>query len=164
MKTYIRALLKCRVPAKLNENWLRPTVWAHKINHKLGRVFCEWYIGAYKWHEETNKNMLSQARLFIAYDGALGEHGHGRDTSEFLQYTMDRMAESMEFWQGRVAPRVEMAIAFDDPERFPYQYVKWSTRIFIFSVKSHIRKHYTWISFSVLLVLIQILILLIILK
>ncbi len=157
MKTYLKALSRCKVPAKLNENWIRPIVWAHKINHRLGRALSAWYIGAYNWHKDTYKEMLSHSRLFLAYDGALGEHGHGRDTSEFCQYVVDRMGESVLYFQGRIAPRVEMEIAFDDPERFPYQYVKWTTRWRVHQAVTYVRRHYTWISFSVLLILIQIL-------
>jgi len=158
MKTYLKALLRCKVPAKLNNNWLRPIMWLHKLKLvKCAHKVSYWYVNAYNWHEDTRKEMLSHSRLFLAYDGALGEHGHGRDTDEFCQYVVDRMGESMLYFQGRIAPRVEMEIAFDDPERFPYQYVKWTTRLHIFNITHHIRKHYTWISFSVLLILIQVL-------
>ena len=136
----------------------------HKINHKLGRAISGWYLNAYEWHKKTQDDMLSHSRIFLAYDGALGEHGHGRDTSEFCEYVVDRMGESMLYFTGRIAPRVEMEIALDDPGRFPYQYVKWVTRIKWFNFIRHINNHYTWISFSVLLILIQVLTLLIILK
>lgn len=156
MNTYFRALSKCRLPVELNDTWLRPIAWAYKINKsKLGPKVAVWFMEAYNWHEESHKTMLSQSRLFIAYDGALDNYG--RDTNEFVNDMAMRMAESVEFWQGKVAPRVEMSIAFDDPERFPYQYVKWTTRLNIFNTVNYIRKHYTWISFSVLLVLVNIL-------
>lgn len=162
MRVYLKALLKCKVPVNLNNTWIRPVVWVHKVNHRLGRVYSRWYIDSYTWHKDTHKEMLSQSRLFIACDGALGEHGHGRDTSEFCQYVADRMEESMMFFAGQVAPRVEMEIAFDDPERFPYQYVKWSTKLNTFKVKNYLKKNYTWMSFLVLLILTQVLTLLII--
>lgn len=156
MNTYFRALSKCKLPVKLNDNWIRPVIWMHNLKLKrLAEITSLSGLKCYQWHEDSHKSMLAQSRLFLAYDGALDNYG--RDTDEFVNDMSMRMGESMEFWQGRVAPRVEMSIAFDDPERFPYQYVKWTTRLNIFNTVSYIRKHYTWISFSVLLILVNIL-------
>lgn len=165
MNTYFTALFACRVHTKLNDNWLRPIMWLYKLKLKfLAEPFTHWMLECYTWHENSKDKMLSQSRLFLGYDGALGEHGLGRDSSEFVEYVVDRMGESMLFFQGRVAPRVEMEIALDDPERFPYYYVKWVTLLNLFKIRRYFSVHRTWISFSVLLILIQILTLLITLR
>lgn len=151
MKTYFKALRKCHVHVKLNDNWLLPVMWLYKL--KLGVIakpLTHLGLKAYKWHEATKEEMLSQSRLFIAYDGALS--CAGRDTDEFIHDCINRMGESMEFFMGRVSPRVEMEIAFDDPDRFPYQYVKWTTLINIYLIRNYLSKHKLWISITGILI------------
>ena len=148
MKTYIKALGKCHVPVKLDAKWLGALMFLYKI--KLGKLVTPVFLKAYNWHDDTEKEMLSHSRLFLGYDGALD--CAGRDTDEFIADVGMRMAESAEFFMGRVAPRVEMSIAFDDPDRFPYQYVKWTTLLNIYLVKEYLNKHKLWIAITGLLI------------
>jgi len=151
MKTYFKALRKCHVPVKLNANWLRPVMWLYKL--KLGVLatpLSHLGLKAYNWHEETAAEMLSHSRLFIAYDGAL--ECAGRDTDEFIDNCARGMDESLQFFMGKVAPRVEMSIAFDDPDRFPYQYVKWTTLINIYLAKEYLNRHKLWIAVAEILI------------
>ena len=140
----MKALGKCHVHVKLDAKWLGALTFLYKI--KLGKLVTVPFLKAYEWHEDTAKEMLSQSRLFIAYDGAL--ECAGRDTDEFMADCMMRMSESAAFFMGEVSPRVEMSIAFDDPERFPYQYVKWTTLLNMYSAKAYLNKHKLWISIT----------------
>lgn len=158
MKTFLMALLKCRYPVGLETKWLKP---ATSLPTKtLRSLYSRWLLRAYAFHNNTQKEMLSTSRLFIAYDGALS--CPGRDSEEAMDLFIDRMDESVSYWCGKVSPRVEINIAFNDPEKFPYQYVKWKTRVTKYNVRRYVNENYTWISFSVLLVLMNILSLLII--
>ena len=144
MKIYLKALRKCHLHVKLNDKWLRPVMWLYKLKLKtLAGSLSHLGLKSYQWHEKTKAEMLSQSRLFIAYDGALS--CAGRDSEEFINDCARGMDESLQYFMGCVAPRVEMEIAFDDPERFPYQYVKWRTLLNIYLVKSYLAKHKVWI-------------------
>lgn len=158
MRVYLKALFKCKYPVKLNEKWLTPAI---KLPTNLLRCwYVNWLMGAHKFHSDSDKELKSQARLFMAYDGALD--CPGRDTDEFVNLCVDRLGETITYWEGRTPPRVEMILAFDDPEKYPYQYVKWKTRLVKYNVVKYVRKHYTWISLSVLLALLNVLSLLLI--
>ncbi len=148
MKTYIKALRKCHVPVKLNKKWLGALLFLYRI--KLGKLATVPFLKAYNWHEKTAAEMLSHSRLFIAYDGALA--CAGRDSEEFINDCARGMDESLQFFRGEVAPRVEMSIAFDDPDRFPYQYVKWTTLINIYLAKEYLNKHKLWIAIAGILI------------
>lgn len=151
MITFMKALSRCKPPVTLELNQLKWIIRLHKLG--LYKYIEKYYLGAYHWHKEQDELMMRDARLFIAYDGAF--ECAGRDTDEFIYQISRGIDESLAYMCGKVSPRVEMCIAFEDPEKYPYYYVKWKTLINIFKIKTHVVKHEPWIWFSLALISLQ---------
>lgn len=147
METYLKCLLKCTVPFRICDAHLKPVVWLNKVSSTAATLYARFFVHCVSKRDDERKLMYQNARLFIAYDGALEG---GRDQDWWLEICANRMAESIEYWSGRTPARVSYEMAHDEPLKYPNTYVYWKTWETYFKVKRHIVTHKYWIIASLI--------------
>ncbi len=124
METYLKCLLKCKLPLRICDAHLKPVLLLGNVCKPLSTLYARFFVHCVTAIEAEQKLMYSQARLFIAYDGALEG---GRDQDWWFKQCADRMAETVQYWAGTVPSRVSYCMAMDSPMEYPHAYVKWRT-------------------------------------
>lgn len=147
MKTYLKCLSECTIPFKLNCFYLRPYVVLSKVCKPLGKAYGKLMVSHTQKREAECKRMYANARLFLAYDGALE---CGRDQAWWFKKCEDSFSETVEYWMGEVPVRASYYMAMDDPMTYPHAYVKWVTYRSIYKAHGYFNKHKVWIVISLL--------------
>lgn len=142
METYLKCLLRCVPRVRVCEEHLKPIVKLNAISHNLSSLYSKFFLHCVKTIEAEQKDMYSQARLFIAYDRALEG---GRDQDWWFEQCNEMMDETIEYWQGRTPSRVQYELSKDDPQRFPLAYVYWQNRIAWLRASSFVRDNKYWL-------------------
>lgn len=113
---------------KLRQLPLVKSLWLVKTC-KVLHIPVQWLVKHWtaqmKYEEEYRKKLNGMARVTLGYEGAL--ECPGRDSQEFFDRVWDSMAESIQFWQGTVSPRLHRVICLNNPSMFPLDAWKYMT-------------------------------------
>ncbi len=143
VETYLKALLKCVPRAATNDRQMVPIKLLSKLNKKTGAIYTNSWLYCLKKLEDEHKDMYQQARIFMAYEGALS---CGRDQAWWFEQVASTMGESAEYWAGRVPNRVQYEMSVAEPLRYPNTYVYWQNRIAFFKAKHFVVKNKYWLA------------------
>lgn len=151
MEMFLKCLLKWRPDVGICQPILTILLKITKLSPYIGHKLALLYVHCCKVNHEEFKRMYRNARLFIAYDGALEG---GRDQDWWFEACRSRWAETADYWAGNIPPRVSYCMALDSPLEYPNAYVKWKVLETVFTVYSHLKLHRYWVAATLVMALI----------
>ncbi|AFV51128.1 hypothetical protein MS_049 [Vibrio phage VPMS1] len=148
LETYLKALLKYVPNFKLDKQQLALVSKLTKICPSLCKVYVKFMAHCLDKRNAESKLMYSNARLFIAYDGALE---CGRDQDWWFEMATNQMAETVEYWSGQTPARVSYCMSKEDPLKYPISYVQWVHLEVYYKTKHFIFENKYWLILTAIL-------------
>lgn len=151
LETYLKALLKYVPNFKLDKQQLALVFKLTKTCPSLGKAYVKFMTHCLNKRHAENTLMYNNARLFIAYDGALE---CGRDQDWWFKMAADQMAETVEYWKGQTPVRVSYCMAKEEPLKYPISYVQWVHLEVYYKTKHFVAENKYWLLLTTILLVV----------